>query len=526
MGRGERSGDAVHVVGRARERPAAVPGAGPVRRGGRRARGRAADDDQRRRLRVRRARRSAWRSTRCSTPIERRRHDRPVPAGASADVTPEPDWNFPFEEPLHDVFPALHDAQSAWMSQIDSLPRARPQDARAHPAGVHRDPAQPAGHPPPRAARRARSAPTWDEVLGSIMLTVPGVRDARRRSRRSRTRARRVRRRAQPPRGRLTDGRRRSASGDRRPVPDPAAAHRPATATSGPAARDGRAAVPALPGLRLLHPPADADLPDVPLEGPRSEAVSGRATLHTYSINHQPWMPGPELPVRGRDRRDPRAGRPAAHDEHRQLSRPTSRRSACRCGSRSSTPDDDDDVCIPLFEPASADVSIDPSSSSSGARSSAASASPTIGRRLLPRPARAHPRRVPRRDRGRRPHDRRTSTASPPTRARWRSPAGFSRRRAWSTCRTRCGSSSAGGTGGIERPGQLGSVINACLAVASGLANHVLCFRSVCEGSAQGDKGRAAVMPGGRRRRRLPGQRVHGVDAAVRGAVGRDRGSR
>ena len=34
---------------------------------------------------------------------------------------PEHDWNFPFEGPLHDVFPALHDAQSAWLSQIDSL---------------------------------------------------------------------------------------------------------------------------------------------------------------------------------------------------------------------------------------------------------------------------------------------------------------------------------------------------------------------------------------------------------------------
>lgn len=52
-------------------------------------------------------------------------------------------------------------------------------------------------------------------------------------------------------------------------------------------------------------------------------------------------------------------------------------------------------------------------------------------------------------------------------------------------------------SGGIESPGQLGSVINACLAVASGLATHVLCFRSVWEGSAQGDKGRAAVTPGG-----------------------------
>jgi acetyl-CoA acetyltransferase len=51
--------------------------------------------------------------------------------------------------------------------------------------------------------------------------------------------------------------------------------------------------------------------------------------------------------------------------------------------------------------------------------------------------------------------------------------------------------------GGIEMSGQLGSVIDACLAVAAGLANHVLCFRSVWEGTAQGDKGRAAVMPGG-----------------------------
>jgi acetyl-CoA acetyltransferase len=51
-------------------------------------------------------------------------------------------------------------------------------------------------------------------------------------------------------------------------------------------------------------------------------------------------------------------------------------------------------------------------------------------------------------------------------------------------------------TGGIELPGQLGSVIDACLAVAAGLATHVLCFRSVYEGSAQGDKGRASSMPG------------------------------
>jgi len=52
-------------------------------------------------------------------------------------------------------------------------------------------------------------------------------------------------------------------------------------------------------------------------------------------------------------------------------------------------------------------------------------------------------------------------------------------------------------TGGLELPGQLGSVIDAVLAVACDLATHVLCFRSVYEGSAQGKEGRAAVMPGG-----------------------------
>ena len=51
--------------------------------------------------------------------------------------------------------------------------------------------------------------------------------------------------------------------------------------------------------------------------------------------------------------------------------------------------------------------------------------------------------------------------------------------------------------GGLELPGQLGSVINAILAVSAGLARHVLCFRTVYEGSAQGTKGRSAVMPGG-----------------------------
>lgn len=50
---------------------------------------------------------------------------------------------------------------------------------------------------------------------------------------------------------------------------------------------------------------------------------------------------------------------------------------------------------------------------------------------------------------------------------------------------------------GLETSGQSGSVMSAIMAVAFGMAKHVVCFRSVWEGSAQGDKGRAAVMPGG-----------------------------
>ena len=45
-------------------------------------------------------------------------------------------------------------------------------------------------------------------------------------------------------------------------------------------------------------------------------------------------------------------------------------------------------------------------------------------------------------------------------------------------------------TGGVEMSGQLGSVINACMAVATGLARHVLCFRSIWESTAQGQGGR------------------------------------
>lgn len=60
--------------------------------------------------------------------------------------------------------------------------------------------------------------------------------------------------------------------------------------------------------------------------------------------------------------------------------------------------------------------------------------------------------------------------------------------------------------GGPEGPGQLGSVINACLAVAAGVATHVLCFRSVWEATAAAQGGGIGVaqMAGGGSSGRVP----------------------
>jgi alkylhydroperoxidase/carboxymuconolactone decarboxylase family protein YurZ len=83
------------------------------------------------------------------------------------------DWSFPFEGPLHEVFPALHEAQNTWMSQIDSL---RAPDRKTHElirlacTVILRN-----GPGIVRHARLAREVgASWDEIFGSIMLTCPG----------------------------------------------------------------------------------------------------------------------------------------------------------------------------------------------------------------------------------------------------------------------------------------------------------------------------------------------------------------
>jgi acetyl-CoA acetyltransferase len=49
-------------------------------------------------------------------------------------------------------------------------------------------------------------------------------------------------------------------------------------------------------------------------------------------------------------------------------------------------------------------------------------------------------------------------------------------------------------SGGSEVAGQIGSVINAAVAVSSGIADHVLCFRTVWESTNQMEGGRAAAV--------------------------------
>ena len=82
------------------------------------------------------------------------------------------DWVFPFEAELHAFAPGLHEAQNAWLAQIDSL---RAPDRKTHelirmvctviirnPPGVQR-----------HAMLAAEVGATWEEIAGSIVLTQP-----------------------------------------------------------------------------------------------------------------------------------------------------------------------------------------------------------------------------------------------------------------------------------------------------------------------------------------------------------------
>jgi alkylhydroperoxidase/carboxymuconolactone decarboxylase family protein YurZ len=84
----------------------------------------------------------------------------------------EEDFTFRWEAPVHEVFPALHEAQSAWLSTIDSLSapdRMTHELIRMVCTVVARNPDGIARH-----AMLAREVgATWEDIVGSIMLTAP-----------------------------------------------------------------------------------------------------------------------------------------------------------------------------------------------------------------------------------------------------------------------------------------------------------------------------------------------------------------
>jgi alkylhydroperoxidase/carboxymuconolactone decarboxylase family protein YurZ len=84
----------------------------------------------------------------------------------------ENEFAFPYEKQLHEVAPGLHQAQNAWMAEIDSLPAP---DRKTHELirmvctvilgsgpGVER-----------HAMLAAEFGATWEEIAGSILLTEP-----------------------------------------------------------------------------------------------------------------------------------------------------------------------------------------------------------------------------------------------------------------------------------------------------------------------------------------------------------------
>ena len=83
-----------------------------------------------------------------------------------------PEWSFSYEDQLHETFPALHEAERAFMSQIDSLPAP---DRKTHELiRLVCTVAQRNHEGIVRNAGLAREVgASWEDVLGSVMLTVP-----------------------------------------------------------------------------------------------------------------------------------------------------------------------------------------------------------------------------------------------------------------------------------------------------------------------------------------------------------------
>lgn len=84
------------------------------------------------------------------------------------------EWTFSYEGPLHEVFPALHEAQSAYLAQIESLQaldrktheliRTAVSVSARNTSGVSR-----------HAQLAAEVGATWEEIVEAIVLTQPSM---------------------------------------------------------------------------------------------------------------------------------------------------------------------------------------------------------------------------------------------------------------------------------------------------------------------------------------------------------------
>jgi len=78
-------------------------------------------------------------------------------------------------------------------------------------------------------------------------------------------------------------------------------------------------------------------------------------------------------------------------------------------------------------------------------------------------------------------------------------------------------------TGGGELAGQLGSIVNAVIAVAAGLVDHVLCFRTVWESTAQAQRGGRSSVLASSTREALQWGKPYGVGYPTYGALAMQR---
>lgn len=83
-----------------------------------------------------------------------------------------PEWSFSYEGPLHEVFPAVHEAQSAYLGAVESL---QALDRKTHElirlaVAVT---ARSGGAVRRHAALAAEVGASWEEIVATIVLTQP-----------------------------------------------------------------------------------------------------------------------------------------------------------------------------------------------------------------------------------------------------------------------------------------------------------------------------------------------------------------